>query len=440
MGDETLFPLPPSGEMPGEVGVPGVARVLRANRSQLEFRPVDLDGLSPADHRARMVWDFVQGLNLAGFYAEILSVEGHAGRPAIDPAILLSLWLYATLQGVGSARALARLCAEHDAYRWLAGGVSVNPHTLADFRVGHVEKVDALLTQSVASLLAADLVQLERVAQDGVRVRASAGAASFRRQGKLEACLTEAQGQVEALRRELEEDPGATSKRQAAARQRAAQERRERVAKALAQMPAVEAKKKAKDKDKARVSTTDPESRVMKMADGGFRPAYNGQFATDTKTQVVLGVDVNNQGNDLGQMQPMMEQIQRRYGTEPAEWLVDGGFVDLGQIEQASERGCVVYAPVMQPRDPSRDPHQALPGDSAAIAAWRARMGGEVAKGIYKARAATAECVNAIARNRGLQQLRVRGARRARAVLLWFALAHNLMRGFELRVMAAAGA
>jgi hypothetical protein len=286
--------------------------------------------------------------------------------------------------------------------------------------------------------MAADLVHLERVAQDGVRVRASAGAASFRRQGKLEACLTEAEAQVEALRRELEEDPGATSKRQAAARQRAAQERRARVAKALAQMPEVEAKKKAKDKDKARVSTTDPESRVMKMADGGFRPAYNGQFATDTKTQVIVGVDVSNQGNDLGQMRPMMEQIQCRYGTEPAEWLVDGGFVDLEQIEHASQRGCVVYAPVMQPRDPRRDPHQALPGDSEAIAAWRARMGREVARAIYKARAATAECVNAIARNRGLQQLRVRGARRARAVLLWFALAHNLMRGLDLRVMAAA--
>jgi transposase len=433
MGDETLFELPPSEERPEEPPVRGTPRILRANRSQLELRSVDLEGLLPADHRARAVWEFVEGLDLEGLYAGIRAVEGHAGRPPIDPAILLALWLYATVEGVGSARALDRLCGEHDAYRWMAGGVSVNYHTLADFRSGQGQQLDALLTQSVATLMAADVVKLERVAQDGVRVRASAGAASFRGKSRLERCLTEAQAQVEALRRELEEDPGATTRRQAAARQRAVQERKERVAKALAQMPEVEAKKKAKEKDKARVSTTDPDSRVMKMADGGFRPAYNGQFATDTETQVIIGVDVSNLGSDQGQMVPMMEQTEKRYGKQPGEWLVDGGFAGLEQIESATGRGCVVYAPVLQPRDEKRDPYQALPGDSEAIAAWRARMGSAAAKSIYKARAATAECVNAIARNRGLQQLRVRGPCKAKTVLLWHALAHNLLRGVELR-------
>jgi transposase len=410
-------------------------RVQRPNREQVELRPVDLESLLPADHRARVVWEFVEGLDRAPLYAEIKAVEGHAGRPAIDPAILMALWLYATVEGVGSARAIARLCEEHDAYRWLCGGVSVNYHTLADVRVQHVAYLDRVLTTSVATLMAEGLVTLTRVAQDGVRVRASAGAASFRRRPRLEAFLAEAEEQVEALRRELHDDPGATTRRQAAAQQRAATERRQRVAKALEQLPEVEAKKKAAERAHARASTTDPEARVMKMADGGFRPAFNGQFATDTAAQVIVGVDATNLGSDQGQLAPMTEQLQGRYGQAPAEMLVDGGFAKHEDIIAVArpEVGCTVYAPVPAPRDPTRDPYQPRPGDPEVIAAWRQRMGTAAAKTIYKERAATAECVNALARNRGLRQFLVRGLAKAKAVLLWFALAHNLMRAMALR-------
>ena len=255
--------------------------------------------------------------------------------------------------------------------------------------------------------------------------------------------MKEAEQQVEVLRRELDEDPGATSRRQKASRERAAQERKERVAMALAHLPEVEAKKKTKDKAKARVSTTDPESRVMKMADGGFRPAYNGQFAVDTKTQVVIGVDVSNSGSDQDKMPPMVEQLDERYGKAPDEILVDGGFASHNAIEEVSqgEQGCTVYAPVPKPKDETRDPHVALPDDSEAVASWRVRMGTQEAKEIYKERASTVECVNAIARNRGLQRFLVRGCRKVKAVLLWYALAHNLMRGIALRgaVPVAAG-
>jgi transposase len=396
---------------------------------------VDLEGLLPADHRARIVWDFVEGLDLAPLYAAIRAVEGHAGRPPIDPAILMALWLYATVEGVGSARAVARLCEEHDAYRWLCGGVSVNYHTLADFRVQPVEELDRLLTTSVATLMAEGLVTVTRVAQDGVRVRANAGAASFRRRPRLEAFLAEAEAQVATLRQEVHDDPGATTRRQAAARQRAAEERRQRVAKALEQLPEIEAKKKATEREQARASTTDPEARVMKMADGGFRPAFNGQFATDTAAQVIVGVDVTNIGSDRAQLAPMTEQLQGRYGQAPAEMLVDGGFVNHDDIIAVArpEVGCTVYAPVSAPRDPTRDPYQPCPGDPAVIAQWRQRMGTEAAQTIYKERAATSECVNAIARNRGLQQFLVRGLAKVTAVLLWFALAHNVMRAVALR-------
>ena len=439
--DDTLFPLPDANERPVE---PECAepRVQRPNRRQLELRPADLDGLLPAEHRARVVWDFVEGLDLAPLYAQIKAVEGHAGRPAIDPAILMALWLYATLEGVGSARALGRLCDEHDAYRWLAGGVSLNYHTLADFRVGHGEVLDGLLTTGVAALMAEGLVELTRVAHDGVKVRASAGLGSFRRGDRLEQLLAEATAQVERLRRELDADPAATARRQAAARQRAAEERRQRVAQALAQLPAVAARrKKAGVKGPPRTSTTDPDARVMKMADAGYRPAFNGQLTTATGSQVIVGVDVVNAGTDLGQLGPMVEQLQRRYGRPPDEALADGGYVALRDIRALAQPhvGCVVYAPPATRRGRGR-PWDWRRRDDEVTAAWRARMATDEAKAIYKERAATSECVNALARNRGLHQFVVRGLRKVRAVLLWFALAHNLMRAVTLRhALAAAG-
>lgn len=394
--NDTLFALPSPKTPSLQPEVRREPRLQRPNREQVELRPVDLEGLLPADHRARIVWEFVEGLDLTPLHAEIKAVEGHAGRPPIDPAILMALWLYATVEGVGSARAVARLCDEHDAYRWLCGGVSVNSHTLADFRVQHVAYLDEVLTTSVATLMAEGLVTLTRVAQDGVRVRAHAGAAAFRRGPRLEALLAEAEAQVAALRQEVHDDPAATTRRQAAARRRATDERRQRVAKALEHLPGVAAK------------------------------------------QIIVGVDAGNCGSDLGQLAPMVGQLQSRYGQVPAELLVDGGFAKHDDIIAVArpEVGCTVYAPVPTPRDPGRDPYQPCPGDPEAIAQWRQRMGTEAAKTIYKERAATSECVNAIARNRGLQRLLVRGLTKARAVFLWFALAHNLMRGVALRQAA----
>jgi len=419
---------------PKQLGTP---RVKKADRSQLELRSFDLDSTLPEGHTARLVWDFVFGLDTSVLYGKIRATEGCVGRAAIDPIILMSLWMYATIDGVGSARALARLCDAHDAYRWICGGVSVNYHTLADFRVNHGEFLDGQLTASVAALMAEGLVELNRVAQDGVRIRASAGAASFRRKQTLAECLKEAEEQIEALKREVNEDPAGTERRRRAARERAARERLERVAKAMKHVREVEEKKKTDEKKKkARASTTDPEVRVMKMADGGFRPAFNGQFAADTETMVILGVDLDNGGSDQGKMSPMVEQLQERYGKVPSEYLVDGGFANHRDIEKVSgtEMGSTVYAPVQEPKNKNRDRFQPMASDTESVVEWRKRMGTEAAKKIYKERAATAECVNAQARNRGLQQFSVRGMKKAKAVLLWFALGHNLMRTVALRL------
>jgi transposase len=413
---------------------------LRQVDRQRVIPTMPLEDLIDSDHQARLVWDFCLGLDLTPLYDAVGSRQGGPGHPAIDPRIHVALWLYATLEGVGSARALARLCAHHAAFRWIAGGVSVNHHTLADFRVGHVEWLDRLLTHSVAVLREQGLVDLNRVAQDGLRVRASAGAASFHRKATLQEHLEEAREQVARLREELEDDPSAPSRRHAAARERAARERQERLQRALARLPEMEAKKRPDEKDKARASSTDPDATVMKMADGGFRPAYNVHYAADCGSRAIVGVGVITTGSDMGQLAGMLDQIHGRFDARPAEALADGGFASLLDIEaaQAAPHGATVYAPVPKPKDPERDRHEPLPGDSPSVAAWRQRMKTEEAKGIYKERASTAECVNAQARNRGLYRLLVRGLEKVKAVALWFAVAHNLACGTRLRAQATA--
>lgn len=444
----SLFPwLPESRSVAVQTSTAaGTARVLMAQRNQIALRPMDLEATVGAEHAVRDVWAFVERLDLSALYAEIGSVEGRAGRAAIDPRILMALWLYATVDGVGSAREIERLTEAHDAYRWICGGVNVNHHTLSDFRCARVDLLDELLTQSVAVLANKGLVKLERVAQDGLRVRASAGTASFRRRLTLEWCLKQARAQVQALKGEIDADANASNRRRGAARQRAAEEHEKRLVQALEQLAQVEKQKKKKTlakkeneteeqhqkRTQPRASSTDAEARVMKMADGGFRPAYNVQFTTTTNSQIIVGVEVNNCGSDLGQLSPMLDQVEKRYGGCPAEWLADGAFASNADIEDAHRRGTTVYAPVRHPRDPSRDPHVALPDDSEALAQWRQRMGSDAAKEIYKQRAATAECVNAIARGRGLTQFLVRGLDKVKAVALWYALAHNLMRAVTL--------
>jgi transposase len=408
------------------------------------MRCLALDQLLPDDHQARLVWAYVEGLDLTPLYHAIQARQGNAGRDANDPRILMALWLFATIDGVGSARRLDQLCQEGLPYQWLAGGVSMNYHSLADFRTGHVALLDQLLTDGVAALLHQGVIQLTRVAQDGLKVRASAGHSSFRRPATLQKCLHEAQAQVQALQVQADEDSAAINQRRQAAQQRAAQERLGRVQAALheAQRLGAHRQQTAKrtgrpaDPEQARASTTDPEAHKMKMADGGYRPAYNVQFATTTAGGVIVGVDVSNAGTDGGQLPAMAQQIEQRYGQAPAEVLADGGFAVHDDIEVLHQQyQAQVYAPVkdeQKKREKGEDPFTPRRGDSAGVKLWRQRMGTAEAQAIYKERAATAEWVNAGARNRGCYQVRVRGRRKVLAVALWQALAHNLLRAATL--------
>src|SRR3954466_11577005 len=450
-GEAELFEGLPELVSPERGGGRGAARLRMAERRQVELRAISLEDLVPADHRVRLVWRFVEGLDLSGFQAAIKAVEGQPGHPPADPRILVALWLFATIEGIGSARAVARLCDEHIAYQWLCGGVGMNAKTLADFRVDHGTLLERLLVDSFTALVRAGVASLDRIAQDGVRVRASAGAASFRRDSTPEGCRSAAEQAVRDLRAEVNGDPGALSRRQAAARQRAAEERERRVREALAvtrELRAQQEEKARREAERAarqaaqatageaapakerpkepRASTTDAQARIMKMADGGYRPAYNVQFASDTRSGAIAGVSVDTVGSDMGKMAPMNEALAADYGQRPGQHLADGGFAKLADIADLAHAGGVVYVPVPTPRNAERDRYAPLPGDPPEVAAWRERMNTDDAKAIYKERAQTAECANAQARNRGLKQFLVRGLEAVTATALWYALAHNM--------------
>lgn len=411
----------------------GILKLInRGNRNQETMVFGCLDDQLPVEHRARVVDDAVSGMDLSEFYNAIAANAGGGGRPAHDPGVLISLWLLATLDGYGSARELSRLVDEHIAYRWLAHGERISYHTLSSFRVDHAAKVDRLLTRLIAALVSEGLVTMDRVAQDGMKVRAAAGAASFHRQQSLAEALVEAEAQVAALAQHVEARPDEISARQRAARERAARERAERLEIALGLVMELDAKREA-DTKPARASSTDPEARVMKHGDGGFRPSVNVQLATDVDSQVIVGVSVTTAGSDLGLAAPMHGQVIERTGLVPKDYLVDGGFTKHDDIDAIDAAGTRVLAPIPKPKDKDRDPHQPRPNDSPAVAAWRIRMGDEANKVLYHLRAATAECVNALFRNRGLRALTVRGTDKSYACTLWQVLAHNLMRATVLR-------
>jgi transposase len=428
----------------------GAPRVLSPQRGQVEWRQFDLEGLIAEDHVARVLWDAVETLELSEFYAGIAARESMPGRPMLDPKLLLGLWLLATREGVGSARQLAQLCTQHHAYIWMCGGVQPNYHTLSDFRTAHGDKLDRLRVQVLASLMRRDLVKLERVAQDGMRTRASAGAASFRSGAKLKRCVEEAKQQIATLRRELEEDPSASSDRQKRALQRATEDRQRRLQEALSELPRVaevharnehnraRRAEKAGRKLKAsepRVSTTDPEARVMKMPDGGYRPAYNVQLATDVASRFIVGVDVTNEGADSAQLLPMLRKLEGQFGRLPNDYLVDGGFGTLRSIDGAEKLGVKVYAPVPPSRRPGADRYARKYADTDRTFRWRRRMSHANAKRVYRQRAATAETVNADLRNRTMSCFTVRGRAKVRAVALLAALTYNLLRAARLRAL-----
>jgi transposase len=423
---------------------PADVRLRLADRQQVVMALQCADELVEADHPVRAIWQVVCQLDLSKFYEPIKARQGEGGRDTTDPRLLVALWLFAATEGIGSARELGRLCRESKPYLWLCGGVSLNHHTLSDFRVGHAAALDELFTQMIATLVEKKLVSVHRISQDGTRVRACCGASSLRRKERLKLLLKQAQEHVQSLKALLDdpEQSAALGAKKKAAMQRAARERQERIEQAIAQLPALEEKqaklakrvsKKDKEKGKLkepRVSTTDAAVRVMKMPDGGYRPAVNVQLATDTQSRAIVGVEVIAAGVDTDQLEPMRRQVQERSGQTVGEHLADGGYLTFEDVDEAAQQNVTLYVPPKPPRDRQKygDEFQPRQSDSDAVKQWRLRMGGEEGKAIYKQRAATSETVNAdLKTHRGLVQLTVRGLAKAKCVALWCALAYNLM-------------
>jgi len=403
----------------------------------MTLEPCCVDERLAVDHPARTIWEVVGRLDLSAFYEGIEARGESPGRAATDPQLLVSLWLYAAVEGIGNGRKLARLCEVHDAYRWLCGGVSVNYHTLNDFRVGHDGALDELFSRVLATLMHHDVVRVSRISQDGTRVRAGAGSKSFRRRPRLEALLCEAQAHVTALKAQSDDEPGASARRRAA-RERVARERATRVESALQEMSKLEEiKAKQRDdkpskKNEPRASTTDPEARRMRLGDGGFAPAYNVQIATDPQSRAIVGIDVTNHGTDHGEDEPLREQVERRTGGKVKEHLLDGGYVKRESIERAARQGVAIYAP-LPPTGKGGSVCRVNVNDSPAVAAWRRRVQTAAGRTVYKERAATSETVNADLKTfRGLGAFAVRGLKKVRCVALWSALAYNVMHFAEV--------
>jgi transposase len=433
----------------------GGARYLKADRSQPSWDLVDLEAWLPADHRARLVWAFVESLDLGAFYEAIGSRDGGAGRPPPDPRVLLGLWLYATLEGVGSARELDRLVRDDLAYRWLAGGVSVNYHGLSDFRVGWSDELDRLLVESVTALVAEGLVTLDELAVDGTKVRASASKGSFTRGGRLERIERQASERIERLKSELAGDPAAGSRRRQAAQARAAREAQVKADKARAALDRLREEKKKREKthpeaEKAKgapsVSLTDLEARQMRFADGATRPGYNLQTVAIPGKGLVVSVLATDRRNDQGLARPMVDEVARRYGSAPRRLLLDEGYASRTDVEDLAQHPAGPVSVYMPPAGETPDA-ELTPAKLAqrlakrakepqAVQDWRARMRTEEAKAIF-GRRKLIERIHAHYKNRGLGLLTLRGLAKVQAAALWHALANNLMVAHRLRTQPA---
>lgn len=414
-------------------------RLRKPERDQYCFEPRCLDDLLPTQHPARVIWAVVQTLDLSDFHAAIRARDGCVGRDATDPALLVALWLYATTRGLGSARELARLCQDHRGFRWLCGAVSVNHHTLSDFRVGHADALDKLFSQVLAKLIEKRLVSVRRIVQDGTRIRASVGSGTMRRRKSLTELHEEAAAHVRDLRALLD-DPARCaemSARKRAARLRGARDRERRLAEALEEVPRLaeelaasakrESRKVSKAPEEIRVSHTDAKTRVMKMADGSYRPAHNVQLAADPESRGIVGVDVSSRGQDMSLSEPMREQVEGRTGEKVLEHTADAGYVNLDQIERAGSDGVTMYVALRKSKGQA-DPYKPKRKDKPHVRAWRARMAGEDAKARLKERACTIETINADGKtHRGLGRVLVRGLTKVKCHALWFALSYNLL-------------
>lgn len=422
-------------------------RIRRAERGQTGFELVDLESLVVEDHPVRAVWSFVEGLDVQPFYDRIKARGETPGRAATDPRILLALWLYATADGIGSARALARLCEHHTIYRWICGGVGVNHTMLSEFRLESGEFLDRLLTGSLAALMKEGLITLEEVITDGTKVRAAASRSSMRRRATVVELEEKARARVTELKQELDANPAAGERRLSKRRLSAAEDRARRVAAALAKHDAIAPKHKkdqnehdepppvggkgGKPAKEERVSTTDPDAPLMRMADGAVRLAYNVQVAS--ACGFVVAIDPMQRRNDRGLAPAMVTQVEQRCGKPPDRLLADTGAMTATDIVTLAQTypSMQVFSPPPARKEASKPQSKARyernrAAEPQCLKEWRSRMDSEEGQAVYKRRNNT-EHAHARLKNRGFDRMVLRGLAKVRIACWLHAITHNLM-------------
>jgi transposase len=306
------------------------------NRQQMSWCAVDVERLIGEDHPARAIWTLVGRLDLTAFYEGIASSAEEGGRPAFDPQLLISLWVYAYSQGIGSAREVARRCDYDPAFQWLTGLDEVNHHTLADFRVDKQKELDGLFTEVLAALSKEGLITLEQVMQDGTKIKALASTRSYQREGTIQGHLERARQRVAEMGDPRNEESSPKVKQ---AQARARREQQERLESALAELQKLQVRKSGeKAKSEARVSTSDAQARVMKQSDGGLSLSFNAQISTDAAQGLIVDVAVTQEANDSAQLLPAVDRLEQRLQKKPQQMVADGGYTTRDNIEKMAGR------------------------------------------------------------------------------------------------------
>jgi transposase len=302
-----------------------------------------VERLIEEDHPARSLWSLVGTLDLSLYDDGTAAVEGRPGRPAIDPHLLITLWLYAYSKGISSAREIDRQCEHEPGFAWLCGLEPVNHHTLSHFRAGHKEALDHLFAQVLGLLSAEGLITLERVTQDGTKIRANAGSNTFRRAEALAEHLKVAEEQVRLMDEQAQEEEQVNARR-AAAQKRARHEREGKLRRAQQEVERLQREKKH---DRAgyvaRASTTDPDAHLMRPSEGGAVPAYNVQLTTDTEHGFVVAVAVTTDAIDYRQLEPALDRVRDTHGRYPAEVIADGDYTNHASVQAAAAREVDFY-------------------------------------------------------------------------------------------------
>ncbi len=417
-------------------------RLRRPCRNQMEMKIGCLDDLIPEEHRARDIWRFVEKMDTSPCFNTIKSVYRRAGRPTTSPKVLLALWIYSILDGNLSARKLEELCLNHNVYKWIAGGTPINRTMLAEFCSINPIKFEDLLTNCLAVMVEAGVLTGKDFGQDGTRIKANAGFSSFRTKETLKKIKAEVQEHIRELREEVAKDSDVYKTKKLCM----AQEKNQQIEKALKNLEQFKKEKvengkknhkipKEEDLEKMRASMTEPEVRKMKMGDGGYRLAYNIQFATEMDSRVIFGADVVNT-LDPGTSPKMMCRVHSRLkklNLAPAKnWVADAAYSGKKDIEEVANLfpDCCYYAPPKPCK--GIDPKKELKNDSEAVKKWRRMIDTEEVNEVYKNRCSTTEFSNMQVKNRGLREFLVRGLGKVKGIVNLHALTQNISRYINL--------